>query len=77
MSHDAFGYLEKYGVHIAPLVGLSPDAEPTAAVIGELQELIDEDGITTVFSEPLEPDLVEAWPGTSVSGPRPSTRSRD
>jgi len=63
VSHDAFGYLEKYDVHIASLVGLSPDAEPTAAVIGELQELIDEDGITTVFSEPLEPDLVQALAG--------------
>jgi zinc transport system substrate-binding protein len=59
VSHDAFGYLEKYDVHIAPLVGLSPDAEPTAAVLGELQELIEDEGITTVFSEPLEPDLVE------------------
>jgi zinc transport system substrate-binding protein len=59
VSHDAFGYLEKYGVDVAPLVGLSPDAEPTAAVLGELQELIDEEGITTVFSEPLEPDLVD------------------
>ncbi len=59
VSHDAFGYLEKYGVDVAPLVGLSPDAEPTAAVLGELQELIDEQGITTVFSEPLEPDLVD------------------
>jgi zinc transport system substrate-binding protein len=59
VSHDAFGYLEKYDLHIAPLVGLSPDAEPTAAVIGELQELIRDEGITTVFSEPLEPDLVE------------------
>jgi zinc transport system substrate-binding protein len=59
VSHDAFGYLEKYGVRIAPLVGLSPDAEPTPAVLGRLQDLIDEEGITTVFSEPLEPDLVE------------------
>lgn len=58
VSHDAFGYLEKYDVHIAPLVGLSPDAEPSPAVVGELQELIRDEGITTVFSEPLEPDLV-------------------
>ncbi len=58
VSHDAFGYLEKYDLHIAPLVGLSPDAEPSPAVLGDLQELIDEEGITTVFSEPLEPDLV-------------------
>ena len=32
-------------------------------MIGELQELIDEDGITTVFCEPLEPDLAEALAG--------------
>jgi zinc transport system substrate-binding protein len=58
VSHDAFGYLEKYGVHVDSLVGLSPDAEPSPAVVGELQELIRDEGITTVFSEPLEPDLV-------------------
>lgn len=59
VSHDAFGYLEKYGLHIAPIVGLSPDAEPTAAVLGELQDLIEKEGITTVFSEPLKPALGE------------------
>ncbi|KRC57736.1 MULTISPECIES: metal ABC transporter substrate-binding protein [unclassified Nocardioides] len=57
VSHDAFGYLEKYGLHIAPIVGLSPDAEPTAAVLAQLQDLVKEEGITTVFSEPLEPAL--------------------
>lgn len=59
VSHDAFGYLEKYDLHIAPIVGLSPDAEPTAAVLGELEDLIRTEGITTVFSEPLEPALGE------------------
>lgn len=59
VSHDAFGYLEKYGLHIAPIVGLSPDAEPTPAALGELQHLIEEEGITTVFSEPLKPALGE------------------
>ncbi|GAA3653665.1 zinc ABC transporter substrate-binding protein [Nocardioides ginsengisoli] len=59
VSHDAFGYLEKYGLHVASIVGLSPEAEPTAAVLGQLQELIRTEGITTVFSEPLEPALGE------------------
>lgn len=63
VSHDAFGYLEKYDLHIAPIVGLSPDAEPTAAVLGELEELIRTEGITTVFSEPLEPALGEGLAG--------------
>ena len=57
VSHDAFGYLEKYGLHVASIVGLSPDAEPTGAVLGELQDLIKTEGITTVFSEPLKPAL--------------------
>ena len=55
VSHDAFGYLSRYGVHIAPIAGLSPDAEPTPADLAELHELIDHDGITTVFSETLAP----------------------
>lgn len=57
VSHDAFGYLEKYGVHVYSIVGLSPDAEPTGAVLGELQHLIADEGITTVFGEPLEAPL--------------------
>ena len=53
VSHDAFGYLQKYGIHLAPIAGLSPDAEPTPAVLGELSELIEAEGLTTVFSERL------------------------
>lgn len=59
VSHDAFGYLEKYGLHVASIVGLSPDAEPTGATLGKLKELIRTEGITTVFSEPLKPALGE------------------
>jgi zinc transport system substrate-binding protein len=55
VSHDAFGYLGRYGVHIAPIAGLSPEAEPTPADLAELHELIEEDGVTTVFSETLAP----------------------
>ncbi|WP_139978394.1 metal ABC transporter substrate-binding protein [Nocardioides litoris] len=53
VSHDAFGYLSKYGVEVAPVAGLTPDAEPTVSVLADLQALIREDGITTVFSERL------------------------
>ncbi|WP_215816811.1 metal ABC transporter substrate-binding protein [Pimelobacter sp. 30-1] len=59
VSHDAFGYLEKYGLHVASIVGLTPDAEPTGATLGKLKELIRTEGITTVFSEPLKPALGE------------------
>lgn len=53
VSHDAFGYLTRYGLDFEPIAGLSPDAEPTAADLGRLQSLIAEDGVTTVFSERL------------------------
>jgi zinc transport system substrate-binding protein len=53
VSHDAFGYLEKYGLHFEPIAGLSPDAEPSAAHLAELGDLIRTEGVTTVFSETL------------------------
>ncbi|MBF4163410.1 metal ABC transporter substrate-binding protein [Nocardioides acrostichi] len=55
VSHDAFGYLERYGLTVEGIAGLSPDAEPTPADLGRLQKLIESDGITTVFSETLAP----------------------
>lgn len=53
VSHDAFGYLGAYGLHIEGITGLSPGAEPTPAVVQRLQQLITDEGITTVFSETL------------------------
>lgn len=52
-SHDAFGYWATYGIEVAPVAGLTPDAEPTPAGIARLQQLIRDEGITTVFSERL------------------------
>lgn len=53
VTHDAFGYLDRYGLRIRSIVGLSPDAEPTPAGMSRLKDLIDSDGITTVFAERL------------------------
>jgi len=53
VSHNAFGYLGRYGLYIEPILGLSPDAEPTPADLARLQQLIDDEGITTVFGERL------------------------
>jgi zinc transport system substrate-binding protein len=53
VSHDAFGYLARYGPRFEAINGLSPDAEPSPAHIAELHDLIESDGITTVFSETL------------------------
>jgi len=53
VSHDAFGYLGKYGLRFEAIAGLSPDAEPSPSHIAELHDLIESDAITTVFSETL------------------------
>lgn len=61
VSHDAFGYLDRYGIHMEPILGLTPDAEPTAATLVELRDLIQDEAITTVFSETLvSPQTAEA-----------------
>ena len=60
VSHEAFGYLAKYGLRLEAVAGLSPDAEPTPADLARLQELIGTDGITTVFSERLGSPRVTA-----------------
>jgi len=52
-NHDAVGYLEKYGVKLESIAGISPDAEPTPAELAALRDVIEEEGITTVFSETL------------------------
>lgn len=58
VSHDAFGYLQRFGLHVEGIAGLSPDAEPTPADLARLHELIQTEGITTVFSERLvSPEL--------------------
>jgi zinc transport system substrate-binding protein len=60
VSHQAFAYLERYGPHFEPIAGLSPDSEATAADLARLQELITQDGVTTVFSERLvSPKMAE------------------
>jgi zinc transport system substrate-binding protein len=60
VSHDAFGYLARYGLHLEPINGLSPDAEPNPATLAELAEVIEDEGVTTVFSERLaSPALAE------------------
>lgn len=54
VSHDAFEYFgRRYGLQMAPINGLSPDAEPSPAHIAQLHDLIKSDGVTTVFSEEL------------------------
>ncbi len=54
VSHDAFGYLgARYDLDVHAINGLSPDAEPSPAHIRELSDLVESEGVTTVFSETL------------------------
>jgi zinc transport system substrate-binding protein len=53
-SHAAFGYLaERYGLTQVPIAGLSPEDEPSAAHLAQIQNLIKTNGVTTVFFETL------------------------
>ncbi|WP_110205205.1 metal ABC transporter substrate-binding protein [Nocardioides daejeonensis] len=56
VNHDAFGYLTRYGLHFEDIVGLSPGAEATIADQRRLEDLVEHEGITTVFSERLASD---------------------
>lgn len=61
VSHDAFGYLSRHGLEFEPIAGLSPGAEPTPAELARLQQLIEDEGVTTVFNEVLAPvELAES-----------------
>lgn len=53
VSHDAFGYLRKYGLRFAPIAGLSPEAEPSAEHLKQIGDLVRQQHVTTVFSETL------------------------
>jgi zinc transport system substrate-binding protein len=53
-SHEAFAYLaESYGLTEVGITGLSPEAEPSARRLAELKDLVDQEGITTIFAEEL------------------------
>lgn len=56
-THAAFGYLaERYGLTEEAISGLDPDTEPSGARVKELQQIAEEDGVTTVFYETLVSD---------------------
>jgi zinc transport system substrate-binding protein len=61
VSHDAFGYYGyRYDLDFEAIAGLSPEAEPSPAHLAELQQLISDRGVTTVFSETLaSPEMAE------------------
>ncbi len=55
VSHEAYDYLGyRYDLEFSSLVGLSPEDEPSPATLADLQQLVADEGVTTVFYEPLE-----------------------
>jgi zinc transport system substrate-binding protein len=53
-SHAAFGHFaDRYDLEMVPIAGLTPDIEPSPQQLAEVQELVEQEGITTVFSERL------------------------
>jgi zinc transport system substrate-binding protein len=75
-GHDAFGYLaERYALTEIPILGLSPEAEPSPGALDDAVARVRETGATTVFTERLLPaDLAETvaretGAGTDVLNP--------
>jgi zinc transport system substrate-binding protein len=60
-SHEAFGYLaDAYGLTEVAISGLSPEAEPDPRRLAELRDLVEREGVTTIFAEELvSPDVAE------------------
>lgn len=56
-THAAFGYIaDRYGLVQESIKGLSPESEPSAARMQQLQDIAADDGVTTVFFETLVSD---------------------
>jgi zinc transport system substrate-binding protein len=58
-SHAAFGYLaERYGLTQVGIRGLEPDVEPSAARLAEVQAIVRDKHVTTIFFEALVSPVV-------------------
>jgi len=53
-SHAAFGYLaQRYGLTMVAIAGLDPTSEPSAAQQAEIADIVEREGVTTIFTETL------------------------
>lgn len=51
-SHEAFGYLaERYGLVQVGISGIDPEAEPSPARLREVRDVVERDGVQTLFFE--------------------------
>jgi zinc transport system substrate-binding protein len=60
-AHAAFHYLaHRYALEQLPITGLSPESEPDPQRLDELADLVEREGVTTIFSETLvSPEIAE------------------
>jgi len=71
-SHSAFTYLaERYGFEQHGIAGISPEAEPSAAGLAAIAQLVRDHDVTTIYQETLvEPHFAQtlaASTGTTVA----------
>ncbi|WP_134773607.1 metal ABC transporter substrate-binding protein [Ornithinimicrobium flavum] len=58
-THEAFGYLaQRYDLHQTGITGISPESEPSAARLAEISAQVREQGVRTVYAEPLLSDAI-------------------
>ncbi|ACQ80031.1 periplasmic solute binding protein [Beutenbergia cavernae DSM 12333] len=54
VSHEAYGYLaERYDLHQVGISGVDPEAEPSPARLREISDVVETEGVTTIFTESL------------------------
>jgi zinc transport system substrate-binding protein len=75
-AHEAFGYLaDRYHLDQQGIAGISPDEEPNAQRLGDLADLVQRDGITTIFTEELVSRRVADALAREAGGVRTETLS--
>ncbi|MGZ8571661.1 MAG: metal ABC transporter substrate-binding protein [Actinomycetota bacterium] len=60
-GHEAFGYLARaYGLEQVGIAGVSPEAEPGPGRLAEIAQLVETEGVTTIYAEDQLPrDVVD------------------
>lgn len=54
VSHEAYGYLaDKYKLKQVGISGLAPDTEPSPARLAEIEKVVKDEGVSTIFTETL------------------------
>jgi zinc transport system substrate-binding protein len=61
VNHASFGYLARaYGLEQVSISGVTPEAEPDPEHLAELADLVEDQGVTTIFTEELaSPEVAE------------------